>query len=64
MSSTVTLPKTTKTRSGKTSIQQVLFNNLPPKQTFYLETTMRIVKHTFELSIPPRMSQSCSTDLT
>jgi len=35
-------------RAGKTSIQQVLFNNLSPKQTFYLETTMRIVKHTFE----------------
>lgn len=35
-------------RAGKTSIQQVLFNDLSPKQTFYLETTMRIVKHTFE----------------
>jgi len=35
-------------RSGKTSIQQVLFNKLPPKQTFYLETTMRTLKHTFE----------------
>ncbi|RDB26191.1 Ras-related GTP-binding protein C [Hypsizygus marmoreus] len=39
-------------RAGKTSIQQVLFNNLPPKQTFYLETTMRIVKHTFDTVIP------------
>ncbi|PPQ68647.1 hypothetical protein CVT26_002931 [Gymnopilus dilepis] len=35
-------------RAGKTSIQQVLFNNLPPNQTFYLETTMRIVKHQIE----------------
>jgi Gtr1/RagA G protein conserved region. len=35
-------------RSGKTSIQQVLFNHLPPKQTFYLETTIRTLKHTFE----------------
>ncbi|KAF8656250.1 hypothetical protein AX16_002686 [Volvariella volvacea WC 439] len=39
-------------RSGKTSIQQVLFNNLPPKQTFYLETTMRIVKHPYDTVIP------------
>ncbi|KAG5646964.1 hypothetical protein DXG03_001687 [Asterophora parasitica] len=39
-------------RAGKTSIQQVLFNNLPPKQTFYLETTLRIVKHTFDTVIP------------
>ena len=35
-------------RSGKTSIQQVIFNNLPPKQTFYLESTMRIAKHNVE----------------
>lgn len=35
-------------RSGKTSIQQVVFDNLPPKQTFYLESTMRIVKHKVE----------------
>ncbi|CAA7266983.1 unnamed protein product [Cyclocybe aegerita] len=39
-------------RAGKTSIQQVLFNNLPPKQTFYLETTMRIVKHHVDTVIP------------
>lgn len=44
-------------RAGKTSIQQVLFNNLPPNQTFYLETTLRIVKHHIEfvlllISIP------------
>ncbi|KIM67613.1 hypothetical protein SCLCIDRAFT_107460 [Scleroderma citrinum Foug A] len=35
-------------RSGKTSILQVLFNNLSPKQTFYLDPTMRATKHTFE----------------
>ncbi|KDR78844.1 hypothetical protein GALMADRAFT_244470 [Galerina marginata CBS 339.88] len=39
-------------RAGKTSIQQVLFNNLPPNQTFYLETTMRIVKHSIDTVIP------------
>jgi hypothetical protein len=36
-------------RAGKTSIQQVLFKNLPPKETFYLETTMRIIQHRIEL---------------
>lgn len=35
-------------RSGKTSIQQVLFNSMVPKETFYLDATMRIVKHTYE----------------
>lgn len=35
-------------RAGKTSILNVLFNKLVPKQTFYLETTMRITKHTIE----------------
>ncbi|KAJ7364308.1 Gtr1/RagA G protein Gtr2 [Mycena albidolilacea] len=39
-------------RSGKTSIKEVLFNALPPKQTFYLETTMRIVKHAYDTVIP------------
>ncbi|KAF8969163.1 Gtr1/RagA G protein conserved region-domain-containing protein [Flammula alnicola] len=39
-------------RAGKTSIQQVLFNNLPPNQTFYLETTMRIAKHAIDTVIP------------
>lgn len=39
-------------RSGKTSIQQVLFENLPPKQTFYLEPTTRIIKHTYDTVIP------------
>jgi len=31
-------------RSGKSSIQQVLFNNMQPKQSFYLEPTYRIIK--------------------
>ncbi|EIW84298.1 Gtr1 raga G protein Gtr2 [Coniophora puteana RWD-64-598 SS2] len=35
-------------RSGKTSIQQVLFNDLPPKQTFYLEPTMRVTQHLYD----------------
>ncbi|ETW83304.1 hypothetical protein HETIRDRAFT_54348, partial [Heterobasidion irregulare TC 32-1] len=39
-------------RSGKTSIQQVLFNDVVPKQTFYLEPTSRIVKHTYDTVIP------------
>ncbi|KAJ7285219.1 Gtr1/RagA G protein Gtr2 [Mycena rebaudengoi] len=39
-------------RSGKTSINQVLFNGLAPKQTFYLETTMRVVKHAYDTVIP------------
>ncbi|KAJ8693060.1 GTP-binding protein gtr2 [Pleurotus ostreatus] len=39
-------------RSGKTSIQQVLFNDLSPKQTFYLEPTMRVVKHAYDTLIP------------
>ncbi|KAF8813346.1 hypothetical protein BYT27DRAFT_7180828 [Phlegmacium glaucopus] len=39
-------------RAGKTSIQQVLFNSLPPKQSFYLETTLRIVKHPIDTVIP------------
>ncbi|KAG6910836.1 hypothetical protein DXG01_007151 [Tephrocybe rancida] len=39
-------------RAGKSSILQVLFNQLAPKQSFYLETTMRIVKHPFDTVIP------------
>ncbi|KAI0951048.1 hypothetical protein AcW1_008194 [Taiwanofungus camphoratus] len=39
-------------RSGKTSIQQVVFNDLPPKQTFYLERTNRVTRHTFDTIIP------------
>ncbi|KAJ4477411.1 Gtr1/RagA G protein conserved region-domain-containing protein [Lentinula aciculospora] len=39
-------------RSGKTSIQKVLFNAMTPKETFYLDATMRIVKHTYDTIIP------------
>ncbi|KAG6329377.1 hypothetical protein ID866_9711, partial [Astraeus odoratus] len=39
-------------RSGKTSLLQVLFKDLAPKQTFYLEPTMRVTKHTFDTIIP------------
>ncbi|KAF8843708.1 Gtr1 raga G protein Gtr2 [Paxillus ammoniavirescens] len=39
-------------RSGKTSILQVLFKNLPSKQTFFLEPTMRVTKHAFDTVIP------------
>ncbi|KAI0783950.1 Gtr1/RagA G protein conserved region-domain-containing protein [Irpex lacteus] len=39
-------------KSGKTSIQEVLFNKLPPKQSFYLEMTTRITKHAFDTIIP------------
>jgi hypothetical protein len=55
-------------RAGKTSIQQVLFKNLPPKETFYLETTMRIIKHRIEFVVrtflsyfhlDPHFSQHC-----
>ncbi|KAF9007572.1 Gtr1/RagA G protein conserved region-domain-containing protein [Cyathus striatus] len=39
-------------RAGKSSIYQVLFNDLPSKQSFYLEATMRIQKHTIDTVIP------------
>ncbi|TDL19919.1 hypothetical protein BD410DRAFT_791551 [Rickenella mellea] len=39
-------------RSGKTSIQQSLFNNLNPKQSFFVETTTRITKLNFDSIIP------------
>jgi len=39
-------------RSGKTSILQVLFKDLPSKQTFYLEPTMRVTKYPFDTLIP------------
>ncbi|KAG1743957.1 Gtr1 raga G protein Gtr2 [Suillus paluster] len=39
-------------RSGKTSILQVLFDDLPAKQTFYLEPTMRVAKHFIDTIIP------------
>ncbi|EGN98831.1 hypothetical protein SERLA73DRAFT_181504 [Serpula lacrymans var. lacrymans S7.3] len=50
-------------RSGKTSIQQVLFNNLPPKQTFYIEPTKRITKHAFDTFIPLEI-WDCPGDVT
>ncbi|EKM48755.1 uncharacterized protein PHACADRAFT_202441 [Phanerochaete carnosa HHB-10118-sp] len=34
--------------SGKTSIREVLFGALPPKQAFYLEMTTRVQRHTYE----------------
>ncbi|KIP01505.1 hypothetical protein PHLGIDRAFT_80485, partial [Phlebiopsis gigantea 11061_1 CR5-6] len=39
-------------RSGKTSIQEVLFHGLAPKQTFYLEMTTRATRHTYETAVP------------
>ncbi|EKM78080.1 hypothetical protein AGABI1DRAFT_101345 [Agaricus bisporus var. burnettii JB137-S8] len=39
-------------RAGKSSIHHVLFKDLPPKQTFYLETTMRIMKYPIDTVIP------------
>ncbi|TFK27789.1 Gtr1/RagA G protein Gtr2 [Coprinopsis marcescibilis] len=39
-------------RAGKSSILEVLFNDLPPKQTFYLETTMRITPRQVDSVIP------------
>ncbi|KDQ57050.1 hypothetical protein JAAARDRAFT_35646 [Jaapia argillacea MUCL 33604] len=39
-------------RSGKTSIHEVLFNNMQPKDTFWLETTTRVRKHHYDTVIP------------
>ncbi|KZT40027.1 hypothetical protein SISSUDRAFT_983945 [Sistotremastrum suecicum HHB10207 ss-3] len=39
-------------RSGKTSIQRVVFERLPAKQTFYLDTSTRINKYRFNSVIP------------
>ncbi|KAI0331844.1 hypothetical protein GY45DRAFT_547856 [Cubamyces sp. BRFM 1775] len=39
-------------RSGKTSIRQVLFNNLSPRETLYLETTTHLTKQPFDTIIP------------
>ncbi|KAJ7261756.1 Gtr1/RagA G protein conserved region-domain-containing protein [Mycena haematopus] len=50
-------------RSGKTSIKEVLFNGLPPKQTFYLETTMRIVKHAYD-TVTPLEIWDCPGNIT
>lgn len=44
-------PVLTYHRSGKTSILQVLFDDLPVKQTFYLEPTMRVAKHFIECAL-------------
>lgn len=38
----------TRYRAGKTSIQEVVFNSVPPKDTFYLETTTSIRKMDIE----------------
>ena len=35
-------------RSGKSSIREVLFADMPPKETFYLEPTMRTRKTVYE----------------
>jgi Ras-related GTP-binding protein C/D len=39
-------------RSGKTSIRQVLFGQMSAKETFYLDRTIRIVKHSYDTVIP------------
>nr|GAT44340.1 predicted protein [Mycena chlorophos] len=39
-------------RAGKSSVKEVLFNALPPKQTFYLETTMRVDRHVYDTVVP------------
>jgi len=39
-------------RSGKTSIQQVLFNSLSPKDAFFIEPTTKIVKSPYDTVIP------------
>lgn len=44
----ITLGVTGMFRSGKSSIQQALFENLAPKQRYYYERTTRVIKHAFE----------------
>ncbi|PAV16150.1 gtr1 g gtr2 [Pyrrhoderma noxium] len=39
-------------RSGKTSIHQVLFEDLSPKQAFFVEPTTRLMKHKIDSFIP------------
>ncbi|TRM67865.1 Gtr1/RagA G protein conserved region-domain-containing protein [Schizophyllum amplum] len=39
-------------RSGKSSIREVLFGDMPPKETFYLEPTMRTRKTVYDTLIP------------
>ncbi|KIY43979.1 hypothetical protein FISHEDRAFT_51981 [Fistulina hepatica ATCC 64428] len=50
-------------RSGKSSIQQVLFNNMPPLHTFHLEPTRRIIKVQYD-SIIPLEIWDCPGNLT
>ncbi|TBU50335.1 Gtr1/RagA G protein conserved region-domain-containing protein [Dichomitus squalens] len=50
-------------RSGKTSIQEVLFGNCVPRETLYLETTTRITKHYFDTIIPLEV-WDCPGDIT
>ncbi|KAL1734391.1 Gtr1/RagA G protein Gtr2 [Schizophyllum commune] len=56
-SATVTPPRTKillvgLRRSGKSSIREVLFADMPPKETFYLEPTMRTRKTVYDTLIP------------
>ncbi|EPQ52676.1 hypothetical protein GLOTRDRAFT_46388, partial [Gloeophyllum trabeum ATCC 11539] len=37
---------------GKTSIYEVLFNGMEPKETFYIETTTRLTKYHYDTVIP------------
>ncbi|KAM5537166.1 hypothetical protein V8D89_009099 [Ganoderma adspersum] len=39
-------------RSGKSSIKGVLFDDTPPRETFYLDATNHITKHHFDTIIP------------
>ncbi|KZT29626.1 hypothetical protein NEOLEDRAFT_1238424 [Neolentinus lepideus HHB14362 ss-1] len=39
-------------RCGKTSIYEVLFNGMEPKQTFYIETTTKLQKYHYDTVIP------------
>ncbi|KAH9945044.1 Gtr1/RagA G protein conserved region-domain-containing protein [Epithele typhae] len=50
-------------RSGKTSIQQVLFDDLAPRETLFLETTTQITKHHFDTVIPLEI-WDCPGDIT
>ncbi|EIN09988.1 hypothetical protein PUNSTDRAFT_33989, partial [Punctularia strigosozonata HHB-11173 SS5] len=57
-------------RSGKTSIQQVLFHKMAPKQAFYVEPTQRITRHKYDTIIPleiwdcPGTIEPSTVDLT
>lgn len=39
-------------RCGKTSIYEVLFNGMEPKETFYVETTTKLTKYHYDTVIP------------